>query len=117
MMGLSVRTDEWRYTEWVHDWDNRFNNGTVEKELYSHVGDPSGGDDPQDGAAASVDDFEFENLAGDPQYAAQEAKLQKLLRAGPWGPWWFYHANDAEGEMSFPLELTAATQIETAVGA
>ena len=62
-------------------------------------------------------DFEFENLASDPQYAAQEANLQKLLRAGPWGPWWFYHANDAEGEMSFPLELTAATQIETAVGA
>jgi len=117
MMGLSVRTDEWRYTEWVHDWANRLDNGTVEKELYSHVGDPSGGDDPQDGAASSIDDFEFENLAGDPRYAVQEGELRKLLRAGPWGPWWFFHANDAENGAGFPLELTGATPIETAVGA
>ena len=58
-MGLTVRTDEWRYTEWLVDSPQ---NQTFSAELYSHVGDPSG--DGQAGNTSSYDDFENLNVAG-----------------------------------------------------
>ena len=73
-MGLSIRTPEWRYTQW-HPW-----NGTVLDvvwetmtgvELYAHAGD--------DGT--SFDAWENVNVAGDPQHAAAEAELASMLRA------------------------------------
>ena len=73
-MGLSIRTPEWRYTQW-HPW-----NGTVLDvvwetmtgvELYTHTGD--------DGT--SFDAWENVNVAGRPQYAAIESELATMLRA------------------------------------
>lgn len=75
-MGLSVRTDSWRYTEY-RNW-----NGTalapvwslppVGVELFSHAGD--------EGNATTYDDFEVVNEHGDPALAAVEAELAALLR-------------------------------------
>jgi arylsulfatase A-like enzyme len=56
-MGRSVRTDRWRYTEWV--------DGKQGVELYDH----------------SLDPLEYHNLAHDPQYAATRAELKTLLHA------------------------------------
>ena len=58
-MGYSVRTDEWRYTVWLH-WDgNRlvgdFSQPPIGVELYSHQGD--------DGT--DFDAFENENVVHD----------------------------------------------------
>ena len=75
-MGLSVRVDEYRYSEWrvwngsalKPDWTRP----PVGVELYSHVGDV--------GNSSSFDDFEVRNLHGDPAYAAIETALSALLR-------------------------------------
>ncbi|MGY8768668.1 MAG: sulfatase [Pirellulales bacterium] len=54
--GYSLRTQRWRYTEWLR--------GTAGKELYDHANDPN----------------EIHNLALDPKYADTIAKLSKQLQ-------------------------------------
>lgn len=56
VMGRSVRTERWRYTEW--------NNGAEGVELYDHKKDPD----------------EYRNLASDPDYRKVRAELQALLK-------------------------------------
>jgi iduronate 2-sulfatase len=58
IMGYSVRTERWRYTEWGID-------GKEGIELYDHKADAR----------------EFTNLAGDPKYGATRAEMAKLLKA------------------------------------
>jgi uncharacterized sulfatase len=55
LMGHSVRTERWRYTEW--------DNGNAGIELYDHENDP----------------HELKNLATEKEYAETRAKLKKLL--------------------------------------
>ncbi|MES2696691.1 MAG: sulfatase [Verrucomicrobiota bacterium] len=55
VMGRSVRTDRWRYTEWA--------GGTAGTELYDHVNDP----------------HEFTNLATRPEHAATRETLRRLF--------------------------------------
>ncbi len=61
-MGVSMRTDRWRYTE----WRNRDDGTLVASELYDQSGGP----------------FVTENLSGQDEYAAAEEALQEQLRAG-----------------------------------
>lgn len=56
--GRSVRTPDWRFTEW--------NEGRDGEELYDHRTDP----------------HEYKNLASDPQYAATVSELRQMLRDG-----------------------------------
>jgi uncharacterized sulfatase len=56
-MGYSVRTEQWRYTEW--------DDGKRGVELYDEVKDPD----------------ELRNLADDPNHRATLAQMQKLLRS------------------------------------
>ena len=56
IMGRSVRTARWRYTEW--------DDGRQGAELYDHQADPS----------------EYQNLADDPASATVVRELQSLLR-------------------------------------
>jgi len=58
IMGRSVRTERWRYTEW--------DQGAAGAELYDHDKDP----------------HEMKNLAKDPAYAERVQEMQTLLRAG-----------------------------------
>lgn len=58
IMGRSVRTERWRYTEW--------DNGKAGVELYDH----------------SKDEDEFTNLANDSKYKDEVAKLSSLLHKG-----------------------------------
>lgn len=58
VMGRSVRTERYRYTEW--------DEGKQGVELYDHVNDPR----------------EFVNLARDPKHADTVAELKQLLRDG-----------------------------------
>jgi uncharacterized sulfatase len=55
IMGYSVRTERWRYTEW--------DRGAAGTELYDHGADP----------------HEWQNLAKDPAYAKTLADLKKLV--------------------------------------
>merc|ERR1719253_1272154 len=77
-MGYSIRTEEWRYTEW-RTWDGaglkaHFGPGTeVARELYDHRADPS--------FPVDFDSFENENLAEDPQYAGVIAELSATLQS------------------------------------
>jgi len=57
VMGASIRTDRWRYTEW--------NEGEQGVELYDHMHDP----------------HEFENLASSPEYGPTISNLRRRLRA------------------------------------
>lgn len=61
LMGRSIRTDRWRYTEW--------DEGRSGIELYDHAngGDPG----------------EYHNLASDPNHTGEIAKLAAMLHAGP----------------------------------
>ncbi len=74
-MGVTIRTDQWRYTEWL--WWNgtaqapAFDRPAVGVELYDHAGDD--GTD-FDGT------FEVSNLAGQVQYAPVQAQLAAQLR-------------------------------------
>jgi len=74
-MGVTLREDQWRYTEWL-PWDEktlqpRFNATPIGVELYTHDGD----------SEASFDGpWEQVNLAGQSQYAPTQARLAKLLR-------------------------------------
>jgi iduronate 2-sulfatase len=54
-MGRSIRTEQWRYTEW--------DGGKRGKELYDQTADP----------------HEYHNLANDPKYAATVAELAGQL--------------------------------------
>ncbi len=56
--GRSIRTERWRYTEW--------DDGKTSRELYDHDTDPG----------------EYVNLASDVKYAAEAARLQKILHDG-----------------------------------
>ena len=56
IMGRSIRTERWRYTEW--------NDGTEGAELYDHSTDPE----------------EYRNLANEPAYGRERQDLSKLLR-------------------------------------
>ena len=73
-MGHSIRTAEWRYTEWPRwtgaapDWTRI--DGV---ELYDHRDDDGG----------AFDTHELENVAADPLHAALVKRLSALLRAGP----------------------------------
>jgi uncharacterized sulfatase len=64
VMGRSVRTQRWRYTEW--------DGGTAGVELYDHDRDP----------------HEFENVANDPAHAETRSKLRALFenRINPGAP-------------------------------
>ncbi len=55
VLGRSVRTNRWRFTQW--------NRGASGSELYDHVSDPD----------------EFHNLANSPQFQVEIPKLQTLL--------------------------------------
>ena len=55
IMGYSIRTERWRYTEW--------DGGAAGVELYDELEDP----------------HEWQNLANDPRYARTRADLKKLL--------------------------------------
>ena len=57
IMGRSVRTPRWRYTEW--------DEGRAGAELYDHQADP----------------HEYQNLADDPQHQSDRQQLHKLLQA------------------------------------
>jgi uncharacterized sulfatase len=59
LMGYSVRTERWRYTEW--------DGGIEGAELYDHDADP----------------HEWHNLAKDPKQAATIAGLKALLPKSP----------------------------------
>lgn len=56
IMGYSVRTEQWRFTEWGTD-------GKAGRELYDHRTDPQ----------------EFHNLAGDPAQAGTVKEMQKWI--------------------------------------
>ena len=55
LIGYSVRTEKWRYTEW--------NNGKSGAELYDHEKDPG----------------ELNNLVNDPQFAKAISELRTLM--------------------------------------
>ena len=75
-MGVSLRTDGWRYTEWL-PWNGsalqpQWGAPLVGAELYNHTGD----------AGTSFDGaFEVVNLASEPAYAGIRAQLSAQLRA------------------------------------
>jgi uncharacterized sulfatase len=55
IMGYSVRTEHWRYTEW--------DGGSAGSELYDQLNDP----------------HEWQNLARDPRYAKSVGDMKKLM--------------------------------------
>jgi choline-sulfatase len=61
-MGYAVRTDRYRYVEWVR-WDNK---ELAARELYDHESDP----------------HENANVAGRPEYAAALEEMAVTLKAG-----------------------------------
>jgi len=61
VMGRTVRTERWRYTEW--------DEGKQGAQLYDHDNDPK----------------EYTNLANDPKHAETVKQMQQLLREGPKG--------------------------------
>merc|ERR1712224_796114 len=78
-MGYSVRTAEWRYTEYAQ-WDGAnlkpMWNASVPSfgsELYDHRNDDGTGE-------AAFDDFENENLAFQAEYQEVVVQLSKQLR-------------------------------------
>ena len=79
-MGYSVRTDAWRYTEWVRydnetftpQWEQPFE-APIWRELYAHTGD----------TGANWELFEDVNVVDDPAHAGLVANLSALLRSGP----------------------------------
>lgn len=84
-MGYSIRTPEWRYTEWVGYenatytpiWDRHYPGSRPQeliwRELYDHRGD----------VGSNWQDFEQVNVATDPANAAVVAALSAALKQGP----------------------------------
>ena len=75
-LGVSLRTDTWRYTEWPL-WNGsallpQWGAPLIGAELYNHSGD--------DGTTFDAS-FEVLNLANDPAHAAVRAQLSAQLRA------------------------------------
>jgi len=74
-LGVTVREDQWRYTEWLQ-WDSQtllplFDAKPIGIELYSHAGD----------SELSFDGpWEQVNQAGQSQFAPVQERLAKLLR-------------------------------------
>lgn len=74
--GYTVRSDEWRYTEW-RTWDGSklkadwSDSASVSRELYAHSGD--------DGT--DLDAFENANVADDPANAGVVSLLSAALRS------------------------------------
>ena len=88
VMGLSVREERWRYTEWYH-WNKSslapaFDRPLVGVELYNHAGD-LGAD--FDASAPTV------NLGGEAEHAQVRRELSKVLRQhfGADGDAWALH--------------------------
>ena len=78
-MGLSIRTVDYRYTEW-HKWDGgvlrpNWDDGSSMIELYDHR------DDPPQSSKVSFEQFENVNLAHSPHYNALVKTLGKQLRS------------------------------------
>ena len=63
IMGCSVRTDRWRYTEWTSNGKDKESKGV---ELYDHQDDPA----------------ENVNLAGEPEYKIKVSEMSKILHDG-----------------------------------
>ena len=75
VMGYSVRTAKWRFTEWFAFNGTQLKanfSQTLATELYSHKGD--------DGS--DMDRSEVENVVYDPVNAAVVAKHKKIIREG-----------------------------------
>ena len=73
VMGYSVRTQAWRFTEWFRYDGNRTDfDATVATELYDHRGD-QGGD---------MDAYEQDNVVDDPRHKAVVAQHRRILREG-----------------------------------
>jgi iduronate 2-sulfatase len=75
-MGVTLRTAQWRYTEWL-PWNGSalapaFEAAPIGAELYNHTGDDGSNFDAA---------FEVRNLAEDPAYADVRKQLAALLRA------------------------------------
>jgi iduronate 2-sulfatase len=74
-MGYSLRTPEWRYTEWLQ-WDGANLKANFDRcigrELYDHRGDK--------GFPRDFDSFENENLIDKTEYAVIVANLSRELR-------------------------------------
>jgi len=75
-LGVTIREDNWRYTEWLQ-WDEKnlepwFDEKLLGVELYTHVNDT---ETTFDGPWEQV------NQAGESQYAAIQARLASLLRS------------------------------------
>lgn len=70
LMGYSMRTDAYRYTEWPHydtaQYRPIWSDHRLPVELYDHVVDPD----------------ENRNVANDVRYADVRRRLSKMLRAG-----------------------------------
>lgn len=76
-MGYTLRTPDWRFTEWVA-YDNatftpHWGGPLHQVELYDHRGD----------TGAAWERFENANVAGDAANAATVATLRAMLRSGP----------------------------------
>ena len=65
VMGYSIRTDRFRYTEWQEDWKSDKPN-VIARELYDHEADPR----------------ETVNVADDPKHAETIKQLSQQLKAG-----------------------------------
>jgi len=75
-MGYSIRTADWRYTEWAA-WDGKllkpdFSKPLAGRELYGHTGDH--------GTQCDYDAYENVNLANHGNYSSTVAELSKQLR-------------------------------------
>lgn len=76
-IGYSVRTPEWRYTEWLHFNGTKLHGDfsrMVANELYDHRGD--------DGGKHDWDAFENENVVSDPDHKELVQQLHILLMKG-----------------------------------
>ena len=69
VMGYSIRTDRFRYTEWQENWKSGQPN-VIARELYDHEADPR----------------ETVNLADEAQHAETVKQLSQQLKAGPKKP-------------------------------
>ena len=75
-MGMSVRTEEWRYTLWC-GWD-----GQTLSADWSNCTQPELFDHRNDTELFNVDDWENNNCAGLADYQLVEAEMKALLRRG-----------------------------------